>query len=102
MGRGSGSKTKIIKQSEDQDGISDMFNQLLGDEKSLDIEIIKDKYLKLKTNIERVYKLLESFKKTIYCKVLKDFPEFKDEAESADVDGLKRILFACEGNIFNI
>jgi hypothetical protein len=74
MGRGSGSKTKIIKQSEDQDGISDMFNQLLGDEKSLDIEIIKDKYLKLKTNIERVYKLLESFKKTIYCKVLKDFP----------------------------
>jgi len=30
-------------------------------------------------------------------KVLKDFPEFKDEAESADVDGLKRILFACEG-----
>ena len=73
MGRGNGCKTKIIKQSVDQDGISDMFNQLLGDEKSLDIEIIKDKYLKLKTDIERVYKLLESFKKTIYCKVLKDF-----------------------------
>lgn len=73
MGRGLTSKTKVIKQSIDQDGISDMFNQLLGDEKSLDIEIIRDKYKKLKTDIERVYKLLESFKKTFYCKVLKDF-----------------------------
>jgi len=73
MGRGNSSKTKIIKQNVDQDGISEMFNQLLGDEKSLDIEIIRDKYTKLKINTERVYKLLESFKNTIYDKVLKDF-----------------------------
>jgi hypothetical protein len=89
MGRGAGSKTKIIKQSVDQDGISDMFNQLLGDEKSLDIEIIKDKYQKLKTDIERVYKLLESFKKTIYCKVLKDFPNvnfYKTNIENFIID----------------
>lgn len=73
MGRGQASKTKIIKQNIDQDGIADMFNQLLGDEKSLDINIIKDKYMKLKTNIERLYKLLESFNNSIYNKVLKDF-----------------------------
>ena len=89
MGRGNGSKTKVIKQSVDQDGISDMFNQLLGDEKSLDIDIIKDKYLKLKTDVERVYKLLESFKKTIYCKVLKDFANinfYKTNIENFIID----------------
>ena len=64
MGRGNSFKTKVIKQNIEQDGMADMFNQLLGDEKSLDINIIRDKYLKLKTNIERVYKLLESFKKS--------------------------------------
>jgi hypothetical protein len=71
MARGHG-KVKVIKQNVDQQGLSDMFNQLLGDEESLDIHIIKDKYLRLKTNIERIYKLLESFHNTIYNKVLKD------------------------------
>lgn len=70
MGRGGVFKTKVIKQNIEQDGMAEMFNQLLGDEKSLDINIIKDKYMKLKTNVERVYRLLESFKKTIYIKVL--------------------------------
>jgi hypothetical protein len=70
MARGHGSRMKIVKQNIDQQGMSDMFNQLLGDEKSLDINIIKDKYLKLKTNIERIYKLLESFHNTVYVKVL--------------------------------
>lgn len=60
MGRGN-NKIKIVKQNIDQQGMSDLFNQLLGDEKSLDINIIRDKYLKLKTNIERIYKLLDSF-----------------------------------------
>jgi hypothetical protein len=72
MARGNGSKMKVIKQNIDQQGMTDMFNQLLGDEKSLDINIIKDKYLKLKTNIERIYKLLESFHNTIYIKVIND------------------------------
>jgi len=74
MGRGGAFRTKVVKQNIDQDGMSEMFNQLLGDERSLDINIIKDKYMKLKTNIERLYKLLESFKKTIYMKVLANIP----------------------------
>ena len=69
MGRGN-KHVKVIKQNIDQQGISDLFNQLLGDEKSLDINIIRDKYMKLKTNIERIYKLLESFHNTIYVKVI--------------------------------
>jgi hypothetical protein len=71
MARGRG-RVKMVKQNVDQQGLSDMFNQLLGDEESLDVEIIKDKYLRLKTNIERIYKLLESFHNTIYNKILKD------------------------------
>lgn len=69
MGRGN-NKIKIVKQNIDQQGMADMFNQLLGDEKSLDINIIKDKYTKLKTNVERIYKLLDSFHNTIYVKVI--------------------------------
>lgn len=69
MGRGN-NKVKMIKQNIDQQGMAEMFNQLLGDEKSLDINIIKDKYMKLKTNVERIYKLLESFNNTIYNKVI--------------------------------
>lgn len=72
MGRGNGGKVKMIKQNIDHQGMSEMFNQLLGDEKSLDINIIKDKYLRLKSNIERISKLLESFHNTIYNKILKD------------------------------
>jgi hypothetical protein len=72
MGRGQGRSKVISKSIGEQDGINDMFNQLLGDEKSLDIEIVEDKYNKLKNEIEKVYKLFESFKKTIYSKVLKD------------------------------
>ncbi len=72
MGRGQG-RTKVISKSiGDNEGVGDMFNQLLGDEKSLDLDIVKDKYNKLKNEIEKVCKLLESFKKTIYLKVLKD------------------------------
>lgn len=77
MGRGNGGKVKMIKQNIDQQGMSEMFNQLLGDEKSLDITIIKDKYLRLKTNIERIYKLLESFHNTIYNKILKDHSDIE-------------------------
>lgn len=35
-------------------------------------------------------------------KILKDYPEFKSEAESADTDGLKKILISCESNLFTI
>lgn len=35
-------------------------------------------------------------------KVLKDLPEFKDTADAATADDLKKIIVTCEGNIFNI
>ena len=72
MARGQGAKIKMVKQNIDQDGMMSMFNQLLGDEKALDVNIIKDKYLRLKTNIERIYKLLDSFHNTIFIKVIQD------------------------------
>jgi len=37
-----------------------------------------------------------------YNKILKDLPEFKELADSADVNGLKKIVLNCEGNIFTI
>ena len=69
MGRGN-NRIKVVKQNIDQQGMADMFNQLLGDEKSLDINIIRDKYMKLKTNVERIYRLLESFHNTMYVKII--------------------------------
>lgn len=83
MGRGQ--KVKMIKQNIDQEGMAEMFNQLLGDEKSLDINIIKDKYFKLKTNIERIYKLLDSFHNTIYVKVIND--TFKTDIYKQNIKG---------------
>jgi hypothetical protein len=35
-------------------------------------------------------------------KVLKDMPEFKDTADAASVEDLKKILVTCEGNIYTI
>ena len=46
-------------------------------------KIIKDKYLRLKTNIERIYKLLESFHNTIYNKPLTgDYNKDNEESRS--------------------
>ena len=83
MARGH-SKTKIIKQAVNQEGLNDIFGQLLGDEKSLDINIVKDKYNKLKTNLERVFKLFESFKNTIYGKILVDDPNVSNYIEKIE------------------
>lgn len=35
-------------------------------------------------------------------KVLKDLPEFKDTADAASNDDLKKIIVQCEGNIYTI
>ena len=74
MARGKSSKQKVIKQTlgDDQAAIGDIFNQLLGNESSLDFNIVKDKYTKLLTNVSRLQKLCESFYKTIYLKALAD------------------------------
>lgn len=34
--------------------------------------------------------------------VIKDLPEFKDTADAASVDDLKKIIVTCEGNIYTI
>lgn len=37
-----------------------------------------------------------------YAKVLKDLPEFKDIADAASSDDLKKIIVMCEGNIYTV
>lgn len=37
-----------------------------------------------------------------WAKVLKDLPEFKDTADSASTDELKKIVVECEGNVYTI
>jgi len=37
-----------------------------------------------------------------YLKVLKEIPEFKDEADAASATDLKKIIIQSEGNLFNI
>lgn len=37
-----------------------------------------------------------------WAKVLKEIPEFKDTADAASTDDLKKIIVTCEGNIYTI
>jgi hypothetical protein len=37
-----------------------------------------------------------------WAKVLKDLPEFKDIADAASADELKKIIVTCEGNIYTV
>lgn len=37
-----------------------------------------------------------------YAKVLKEIPEFKDTADAASADDLKKIIITCEGNIYTL
>lgn len=37
-----------------------------------------------------------------WAKVIKDLPEFKDSADAASNDDLKKIIVTCEGNIYTI
>jgi len=37
-----------------------------------------------------------------YAKVIDKMPEFKDIAEAAGVDDLKKIIVTCEGNLYTI
>jgi len=34
--------------------------------------------------------------------LIKKMPEFKDTADAADVDGLKKIIVECEGNLYTV
>jgi hypothetical protein len=37
-----------------------------------------------------------------WAKVIKDIPEFKDSADAASPESLKKIIVTCEGNIYTI
>lgn len=37
-----------------------------------------------------------------WAKVLKELPEFKETAEAASAEDLKKIVLTCEGNIYTI
>jgi hypothetical protein len=37
-----------------------------------------------------------------WAKVLKDLPEFKDTADAASTDDLKKVIVTCEGNIYTV
>jgi hypothetical protein len=37
-----------------------------------------------------------------WAKVLKELPEFKETAEAASTEDLKKIVLTCEGNIYTI
>lgn len=85
MGRGKGQVKVIKKSAGNQNDVGNMFNQLLGDEKSLELDIIKDKYNKLESDIRSVYKLLSSFRESIYKKVLHSIPNI--DLYISEIDG---------------
>jgi predicted translin family RNA/ssDNA-binding protein len=91
MGRGNG-RVKTIKTKTglggDAKDLSAVFGQIFGESGSMDFDIALDKLNKLKSNISRVKKLLESFSKTIYNKVLVN----GDGEESAEVRNYKKNL----------
>ena len=37
-----------------------------------------------------------------WAKVLKELPEFKDTADAASTEDLKKVIVTCEGNIYTI
>lgn len=37
-----------------------------------------------------------------WAKVIKEIPEFKDTADAASTDDLKKIIITCEGNVYTI
>lgn len=37
-----------------------------------------------------------------WAKILKDLPEFKETAEAASEEDLKKIVLSCEGNLYTI
>jgi len=73
MGKG-GARVKTIKPKnllgDDAKDLSAVFGQLFGENGNMDFDIAMDKLNKLKSNILRILKFMESFKKTIYVKVL--------------------------------
>lgn len=68
-------KVKVIKSSVDVKDLNEVFGQMFGQGQNMDFEIAMDKLNKLRSNMSRVSKLLESFDKTILSKVLEQTEE---------------------------
>ncbi len=84
MGKGS-ARVKTIKPKNmlggDEKELSNMFSQIFGEAGNMDFEIAMDKLNKLKSNISRIMKFMESFDKTIYVKVLPNLHNGEQEAD---------------------
>lgn len=81
MGRGGKGQVRMIKKqmgSSDTNELGLLFNQLLGDEKSLDPLVVMEKHNKLVSNINIIKKILEKFIDTILI------PKFQHNKKISD------------------
>jgi len=93
MARGKGQVRTIKKKSGgvDANDLGSVFNQLLGDEKSLDPEVVLEKYNKLSSNIKTIKKILQKFIETILL------PKFSENhTVSLHITNMKKFIESCE------
>jgi hypothetical protein len=85
MGKG-GARIKTIKSKnllgDEEKDLSSIFGQLFGEANNMDFEVAMDKLSKLRSNVSRVSKFLESFSKTIYGKILPNLNGYTDTSIS--------------------
>lgn len=82
MGKGGSGRVKTIKMKSggDEKELSSMFSQIFGESGNMDFDIAMDKLNKLKSNVSRIMKFMESFDKTVYVKVLPNLGNGEQEA----------------------
>jgi hypothetical protein len=92
MARGKG-QVRSIKKNAGGVSMTDLgsiFNQLLGDEKSLDPDVVMEKYNKLKSNIETIKKILQKFSDVILL------PKFSDNNKIlGSINEIKNFIESC-------
>lgn len=74
-------KVKVIKSNVDTKDLNEVIGQLFGQGDNMDFEIAMDKLNKLRSNMSRVLKFMESFDKAILSKVLEQTEETKKYKE---------------------
>lgn len=93
MARGRG-KGKVIKKNiggTNANELGVVFNQLLGDEKSLDPMVVMEKYNKLRSNIDTIKKILQKFIDTILI------PKFSNnQTVSIHCNDIKKFIEKCD------
>ncbi len=68
-------RVKVVKSNVDTKGLNEVFGQMFGNGDNMDFEIALSKMHKLRSNVSRVMKFMESFDKSILSKVLEQTPE---------------------------